>query len=91
MPPMPSGPNLTEVGATRTKEWIAEHVRIPTKHTAGSKMPAYGADQISDADLAQLAAYLASRKPADPKPKDGKDPKDGKEPKDGKNPKDTKP
>jgi len=57
------GPDLTTVGskAERTKEWLAEHVRSPMAHRQKSGMPAYGPDKISDADLALLAEYLASR------------------------------
>ena len=60
----PPGPDLTKVGATPeyTQEWLAEHIRDPKKHKPQSKMPAFGADKISDADLNHLAAYLAGRK-----------------------------
>ena len=59
-----SGPDLTHVGkeAEHTKEWLAEHIRDAKTHKALSKMPAFGPDKISDADLKVLADYLASRK-----------------------------
>jgi mono/diheme cytochrome c family protein len=72
----PGGPDLTNVGAKpeHTKEWLAEHIRQPTKHTQGSKMPPFPPEKISDADLDKLATYLASRKPdAGGKPDDKKD------------------
>lgn len=58
------GPDLTTVGAKaeRTREWLAEHIRDPRTHRAKSGMPSFGPDKISDADLALLADYLASRK-----------------------------
>ena len=61
---MAGGPDLTKFGAApeHTAAWLAEHVRDPKKHKLESTMPTFGADKISDADLAHLAAYLAARK-----------------------------
>ena len=58
------GPDLTKVGAEpeHTKQWITDHVRNPKAHKPQSRMPANGADKISDGDLSALADYLASRK-----------------------------
>ena len=61
---MSNGPDLTNIGAApeHTAAWLAEHVRDAKTHKPESKMPAFPVDKISDADLAQLAAYLAARK-----------------------------
>jgi mono/diheme cytochrome c family protein len=53
-------PNLAKVGAKRSVEWIAEHVRNPKAH--GGKMKAYPESQINNADLKTLSEYLASLK-----------------------------
>jgi mono/diheme cytochrome c family protein len=60
----PGGPDLTSVGAEaeHTKQWIADHIRNPKTHKQQSRMPAYGPEKITDADLAVLAEYLAGRK-----------------------------
>jgi mono/diheme cytochrome c family protein len=60
----PGGPDLTSAGAKadRTRQWLADHIRDPKSHRPQSRMPPFGADKISDADLALLAEYLASRK-----------------------------
>jgi mono/diheme cytochrome c family protein len=59
---MGRAPKLTTVGAKRSRDWIVEHIRDPKVHNESSKMPAYGADKISDADMQALADYLASLK-----------------------------
>jgi len=41
---------------------LADHIRDPKKHKPQSRMPAYGSDKISDADLTLLAQYLAGQK-----------------------------
>jgi len=58
------GPELTKVGADpeHTTQWIADHIRGPKAHKPRSRMPAFGADKINDADLHALADYLASLK-----------------------------
>ena len=58
------GPDLTSTGANpeHTRQWLADHIRDPKTHKAESRMPTFGPDRISDADLALLAEYLASRK-----------------------------
>jgi mono/diheme cytochrome c family protein len=57
-------PDLTKVGAApeHTKQWLADHVRNPKKHTPDSRMPVYSSEYVSDGDLANLVEYLASRK-----------------------------
>ena len=61
---MANGPDLTKVGAEpeRTAAWLGDHIRNAKTHKPESKMPTFGPDKITDADLAQLAAYLAARK-----------------------------
>ena len=58
------GPNLSKVAADpeHTAEWIAAHIRDPKSHRPQSRMPAYGPDKLSDADLQTLVAYLATLK-----------------------------
>jgi mono/diheme cytochrome c family protein len=55
---------LAHVGAKpdRTAQWLADHVRDPKSHNPRSRMPSFGPDKISDADLAALGEYLASLK-----------------------------
>jgi outer membrane lipoprotein-sorting protein len=57
------GPDLSHEGsdATRTVQWIADHIRNPKTHTPGSSMPAYGS-RMSAANIQTLATYLASLK-----------------------------
>ena len=56
------GPELTTVGGKRERAWIIDHVRDPRAHNKMSKMPAYDASKISDADMQALGDYLASLK-----------------------------
>ena len=60
----PGGPDLTHVGSNpeHTAQWLADHIRDPKSHKPQSRMPTYGSDKISDADLMLLAQYLASQK-----------------------------
>ncbi len=60
----PNAPGLSKVGAEpeHTPKWLADHIRDPKSHRSTSRMPAYGADKIGDADLEKLAAYLAAQK-----------------------------
>ena len=57
-------PDLTKAGsqAEHTKPWLADHIRDPKAHNQRSSMPLYGPDKISNADLDNLAEYLASMK-----------------------------
>jgi mono/diheme cytochrome c family protein len=56
------GPDLSRVGANHDAGWIMEHVRDPKSHRPNSRMPAYDARRISDADLRALGDYLAGLK-----------------------------
>jgi mono/diheme cytochrome c family protein len=57
---------LAKVGAAYKEDELKAWVRTPkdmfTKHGKKGVMPAYPAEKISDADLANLVAYLASMK-----------------------------
>jgi cbb3-type cytochrome oxidase cytochrome c subunit len=55
------GPELSTVGAKRSRDWLIEHVRNPKSHNPQSRMPAYDG-KINDNDLQLLADYLASLK-----------------------------
>ena len=59
---MGKGPELTTVGAKRERTWIIDHIRDPQGHNKASKMPAYGAEKLSDPDLQALGDYLSSLK-----------------------------
>ena len=57
---------LAKAGAENSAEELKAWVRTPkdmfTKKSKKGMMPAYGADKISDADLDNLVAYLATLK-----------------------------
>ena len=57
---------LAKAGAENTPEELKAWVRTPkdmiTKKGKKGMMPAYGPDKISDADLENLVAYMASLK-----------------------------
>lgn len=57
-------PDLSQVAAKpdHTKQWLGEHVRNAKAHNPRSRMPDFGPDKISDADLDALTNYLASLK-----------------------------
>jgi len=57
------GPDITHEGSNpqHTAQWIADHIKNPTSHTPGSRMPRF-AEKMSDADIQTLANYLASLK-----------------------------
>jgi mono/diheme cytochrome c family protein len=58
--------SLAKVGgeykADELKAWVRTPKDMFTKHSKTGMMPAYAADKISDADLDDLVAYLASMK-----------------------------
>jgi mono/diheme cytochrome c family protein len=54
------GPDLTKIGAKRSKEWLAEQIKDPKSKNPASIMPAY--KDLSKADLDALVDYLASLK-----------------------------
>ena len=53
------GPDLTKVGATRDKAWLAKYLPNPKAENPKNKMPAAKA---KGADLDNLIAYLLSLK-----------------------------
>jgi mono/diheme cytochrome c family protein len=58
------GPNLSTVGRnpSHTVSWFVKLVRDPQSVKPDSRMPAFGANRISDTDLRALAEYLVSLK-----------------------------
>lgn len=57
------GPTLAGRGEELTFKFIRDYVRAPTK-----KMPAYVPSQLTDREIADLAAYFASLPPSKPGP-----------------------
>jgi mono/diheme cytochrome c family protein len=57
---MGRGPNLSDVGSKRSRDWIIEHIKNPKRHNAQSKMPTF--DKLKPDELNVLADYLASLK-----------------------------
>ena len=57
------GPDLSKVGAApdHTADWIAEHIKKPTTHKPGSKMPAFEG-QLTAEQIKELADFLAAKK-----------------------------
>ena len=57
------GPDLSHEGAepAHTVKWIADHIKNPSTHTPGSRMPSF-AGRLSDKNIQTLATYLASLK-----------------------------
>jgi cbb3-type cytochrome oxidase cytochrome c subunit len=52
------GPDLTNVGAKRSKEWLAEQIKNPKTINPSSIMPAY--KDLSKSDLDALVDFLSS-------------------------------
>ncbi|WP_227254813.1 c-type cytochrome [Frigoriglobus tundricola] len=58
------GPNLAKIGAEpgHTAEYLAAYIRDPRSAKPGAKlMPAFG-DKLSDAQIQELAEWLAAKK-----------------------------
>ena len=55
------GPNLSKVGATRTPEWLTDHVKDPKTHKPDSKMPEFGS-KLSAEDLKSVTDFMAGLK-----------------------------
>jgi mono/diheme cytochrome c family protein len=53
-----AGPNLTNVGRRRSREFIAQQIRDPKVNNANTNMPSF--KDMSDEDINILADYLAS-------------------------------
>ena len=58
------GPDLAKVGKdpTHTVDWLMQYIRNPKSKKQRSGMPSFDESKISDADLRNLAEYLASLK-----------------------------
>lgn len=54
-----TGPELTQVGSRRDREWLIGHFKAPRKFVPNSAMPVIAA---SDAELEQLTAYMLTLK-----------------------------
>lgn len=52
----------TGADASKTVEWISEHIRNPKAHSPQSRMPSYNEGRISASDLRSLSEFLASLK-----------------------------
>jgi putative heme-binding domain-containing protein len=55
-----SGPNLTYVGARRSREYIIQQIKDPKSHNVNTNMPSF--KDLSDQDLKDLVDYLTSLK-----------------------------
>lgn len=51
------GPDLTNVGARRDREWIEKQIKDPKSHNPNSIMPAFA--RLSEKDLEALVNYLS--------------------------------
>jgi cytochrome c553 len=54
------GPNLTYVGARRSREYIIQQIKDPKSHNVNTNMPSF--KDLSDQDLKDLVGYLTSLK-----------------------------
>jgi nitric oxide reductase subunit C len=55
-----AGPDLTQVGGRRDKEWIEEQLKNPKSHNPNSIMPSYA--KLPEKDREDLADYLSGLK-----------------------------
>jgi mono/diheme cytochrome c family protein len=55
------GPNLTNVGSRRDREYIHLQIKNPKSHNPNTAMPSFG-DRLSAQDLDALTDYLAGLK-----------------------------
>jgi len=62
--PGPQKKDLAMVGKdpNHTTAWISDHIRNAKNHNQMSRMPPFGEDKLSAADLKVLSEYLASLK-----------------------------
>jgi mono/diheme cytochrome c family protein len=58
---MMKGPNLADLGAKRSRDWIVEHIKNPKTHSPQSGMPKFES-RLKPDDLNVLADYLVSLK-----------------------------
>ena len=55
------GPNLTNVGVRRDRNYIYQQIKDPKSHNPRTAMPSFG-DRLSDGDINALADYLSGLK-----------------------------
>jgi mono/diheme cytochrome c family protein len=55
------GPNLTNVGGRRDRQYIYQQIQDPRSHNPNTAMPSFG-DRMSEQDLNVLADYLSKLK-----------------------------
>lgn len=55
-----SGPNLTNVGSRRSRDYIIEQIKNPKSHKADTAMPSFS--RLPEQDINALADYLSRRK-----------------------------
>ena len=56
-----SGPNLTEVGSRRTREYIIQQIKNPKSHKPDTDMPSFEG-RLPEKDIEDLADYLSGLK-----------------------------
>ena len=54
------GPNLSNVGARRSRDYLVQQIKDPQSHNANTQMPSF--KDLPDQDLKDLVDYLASLK-----------------------------
>ena len=54
------GPNLSNVGARRSRDFITQQIKDPKSHNANTQMPSF--KDLPDQDIKDLVDYLASLK-----------------------------
>ena len=55
------GPNLTNVGSRRTRDYIYQQIKDPKSHNPRTEMPSFSG-RVSEEDINALADYLAGMK-----------------------------
>ena len=55
------GPNLTNVGSRRSRDYIVQQIKNPASHNRDTAMPSF-AGRLSEQDISDLADYLAGLK-----------------------------
>ena len=56
-----SGPNLSDVGSRRSREYIVEQIKNPRSHKSSSDMPSFEG-RLPEKDIQALADYLSDQK-----------------------------
>ncbi len=54
------GPNLSNVGARRSRDYIIQQIKDPKSHNPNTQMPSF--KDLTDQDIKDLVDYLASLK-----------------------------